>query len=119
MGSPPFALLILSCGGTKSFLKRAFDGKKLPYPFVDGVLVGRHPRPDVRRHCSVIIVIVPIIFFYRFLGEVFIQVVSSLSSLEVRAAMCQAANLCRMCMLKAQGENGVRGEKQPHANDYQ
>lgn len=59
---------------------------ELSYPFVDGVLVSRHARANIRRDCSVIIVIViiPIVFFYSFLSEIFIQILSSLNSLETK-----------------------------------
>lgn len=72
-------------------------GNKLSYPFIDGVLVGRHARANIRRDCSVVIVIIviPIIFFYCFLSEIFIQVVSSLSSLEAKEQQH-----FRLCMLE-------------------
>lgn len=54
------------------------------HPFVDGVLVGRHAGADVGRGCPVVIIviIIPIIFLYGFLSEIFIQLIPSLSSLQ-------------------------------------
>lgn len=59
---------------------------ELSYPFIDGVLVSRHAGANIGRDCSVIIVIIiiPIVFFYCFLSEIFIQILSSLSSLETK-----------------------------------
>lgn len=58
--------------------------QRASHPFVNGVLVGWHAGADVRRGCPVVIivVIIPIVFLYGFLREIFIQVVPSLSSLQ-------------------------------------